>query len=111
VWRRAAEAVTDVRLTIVEVGGALADPSGEWASVRGTGSDGALLVRPDRHVAWRAAATPADPAAELTAVLHRLLHSGPAPSGSGGDLAGITNAGEALRATSTRDPRLFTVVE
>ncbi|MEV4241616.1 FAD-dependent monooxygenase [Nocardia sp. NPDC049737] len=108
VWRRAAETVTDVRLTVVEVGGELADLSGEWASVRGTGSDGALLVRPDRHVAWRAAAALG---AELTEVLRHLLHSGPAPSGAGGDLGGITDAGEALRTTPTRDPQLFTVVE
>ncbi|HJQ48776.1 MAG TPA: FAD-dependent monooxygenase [Amycolatopsis sp.] len=112
-WRRAAAAVSGVRLTVVEVGDTLtlADPSGEWTSLRGTGPDGALLVRPDRHVAWRVAATPADPAAELAAALRSLLHPLPGPSGLRGDLAGITDAGEALRVTSARDPRLFTVVE
>ncbi|HKT03385.1 MAG TPA: FAD-dependent monooxygenase [Rugosimonospora sp.] len=111
VWRRAVEAVTGVRLTVVEVGHALADPSEAWTSVRGTGPDGALLVRPDRHVAWRVATAPADPAAELSAALRRLLHSAPGSSPSRGDLAGITGAGEALRVTSARDPHLFTVVE
>ena len=111
VWRRAAKAVTGVRLTVVEVGDTLVDPSGEWTSVRGTGPDGALLVRPDRHVAWRVATAPADPSAELAAVLRRLLHPVQAPPGFRGDLTGITDAGEALRVTAARDPRLFTVVE
>ena len=110
-WRDAAAVITDVPLTVVEVGGSLADPAGEWASVRGTAPDGAILVRPDRHVAWRAATAPADPAAELAAVLRRLLHPSAPPPTAAGDLSGITDAGETLRATSARGPRLFTVVE
>lgn len=110
-WRRAADTVTGVRLTLVEVGGALADPSGDWTSVCGTARDGALLVRPDRHVAWRVATVPADPAAELAAALRRLIRPVPAPVGVRGDLAGITDAGEALRMGSARDTQLFTVLE
>ncbi|HKP41490.1 FAD-dependent monooxygenase [Mycobacterium sp.] len=110
-WRRAAETITGVRLTVVEVDDTLADPSGEWTSVRGTRADGALLVRPDRHVAWRVANAPADPAAALAAALRRLLHPEPAPPGFRGDLAGITDAGEALRVSPPGDPRLFTVVD
>jgi len=41
------------------------DPSGTFASVSGLGADGALLVRPDQHVAWRARTRPGDPAAAL----------------------------------------------
>ncbi|MGQ4601134.1 FAD-dependent monooxygenase [Nocardia sp. R6R-6] len=111
VWRRAAETVTWVRLTLVEVGGELADPSGEWTSMRGTAPDGALLVRPDRHVAWRAATAPADPTAELAATLQLLLRPAPAPARVRGDLAGITDAGEALRVGPARDARLFSVLE
>jgi 2,4-dichlorophenol 6-monooxygenase len=111
VWRHAAKAVTGAPLTVVEVGGAFADPAGEWASVRGTAPDGAVLVRPDRHVAWRTAAAPADPAAELTAVLRRLLHPSAPPPKAPGDLTGITDAGESLRTTSARAPQLFTVAE
>lgn len=110
-WREAAEAVGGVRLTVVEVGDTLADPSGEWTSVRGTDTGGALLVRPDRHIAWRAATVPSDPAAELSAALRRLLHTAPDSPASRGDLAGIIGAGEALRVSSARDPHLFTVVE
>jgi 2,4-dichlorophenol 6-monooxygenase len=110
-WRRAVEAVTDVPLTVVEIGGVLTDASRQWAAVRGTGPDGALLVRPDRHVAWRAATAPADPAAELAAALGRLLRPAAPAAELPRDLAGITDAGEALRVTSSRPPRLFTVVE
>ncbi len=58
---------------VVEVGtgpgAAVRDESGRWAGLRGVGPDGALLVRPDTIVAWRAAALPADPAAALDAAL------------------------------------------
>jgi hypothetical protein len=37
------------------------------------GAKGALLVRPDGHVAWRMPWTPADPAAELDRVFATLL--------------------------------------
>jgi hypothetical protein len=94
------------------VGGELADPTGEWAAVRGTDPSGAVLVRPDRHVAWRAAHVPADPAVELESVLDRLLRQ---PMESAGDvravLDGIVEAGEALRVTSARAPQLFSVAD
>jgi 2,4-dichlorophenol 6-monooxygenase len=34
-------------------GGDWQDPSGQWAEVSGLSSGGAVLVRPDQHVAWR----------------------------------------------------------
>jgi 2,4-dichlorophenol 6-monooxygenase len=110
-WRDAAAASTFVPVAVVEIGGELTDPAGLWASVSGTGPDGAFLVRPDRHVAWRAATMPAEPCAELTAVLRRLLHPSAPPQTVAGDLAGITEAGESLRTTSSRSPQLFTVAE
>jgi 2,4-dichlorophenol 6-monooxygenase len=110
-WREAAEAATRVPLTIVEVGGALSDPTGEWAKVRGTDARGALLVRPDRHIAWRTATEPTNPAAELSSVLSRLFNPKIPTSESRSGLAGITDAGAALRSKSTRAPHLFTVVE
>lgn len=39
------------------------------------GLRGAVLVRPDGHVAWRMPWTPSDPAAELASVLSRLLQA------------------------------------
>ena len=41
------------------------------------GRQGAVLVRPDGHVAWRALSEPENPAAELRAVFQQLLHQSP----------------------------------
>lgn len=46
-----------------EPGGSTAVDS--WTVLSGTAEDGALLVRPDRHVAWRTPTMPADPADAL----------------------------------------------
>jgi 2,4-dichlorophenol 6-monooxygenase len=45
----------------------------EWTSRREVGDHGAILVRPDRHIAWRCASLPADPVAELSSALRRVL--------------------------------------
>lgn len=37
----------------------------EWCALTRLGPDGALLVRPDQHVAWRSSSLPADPPAAL----------------------------------------------
>jgi len=50
-----------------------ADPEGSWQRASEIGPDGALLVRPDQHVAWRAARAPDDPAADLAAAVRRVL--------------------------------------
>lgn len=42
-----------ITVHVVGRGSGLADPYGEWAAVREVESDGCVLVRPDRHVAWR----------------------------------------------------------
>jgi 2,4-dichlorophenol 6-monooxygenase len=59
-----------------------------WTRLRGHGEQGAILVRPDRFVAWRTPSLSADPASELDAAIalvlglppsiesaNRLLHS------------------------------------
>jgi hypothetical protein len=53
--------------------GALIDRAGEWAALHGVTDDGAVLVRPDGHVAWRASSAGSDPAARLTAALQRIV--------------------------------------
>jgi hypothetical protein len=37
---------------------------------------GAVLVRPDGHVAWRMPYLPGDPASEIVTVMNTLLHPG-----------------------------------
>ncbi|OJY38843.1 FAD-dependent oxidoreductase [Pseudonocardia sp. 73-21] len=66
-------------LAVYRIGDGPTDPSGRWADVHGVGADGAVLVRPDGFVAWRAPGVGADPGAELLGALARVL-SLPAPS-------------------------------
>lgn len=72
-WAEAAARIRDVRVGCLAIGGDWADPQGAWAAVSGLAPDGALLVRPDQHVAWRAPRLPADPHAALLGALRELL--------------------------------------
>jgi 2,4-dichlorophenol 6-monooxygenase len=62
--------------------GDLTDPTGAWPALRGHGEEGAILVRPDGHVVFRAGACDA-PEAELRAALDVALGTAaPAAAGS-----------------------------
>ena len=50
-WVAATAALVGVRTVVA--GRDFTDPGGCWARLAGIGPDGALLVRPDQHVAWR----------------------------------------------------------
>lgn len=59
-WRpvaRSISAETGVEIAVVSIGlrQELDDPMGEWVRIRGVPDHGCVLVRPDRHVAWRSA--------------------------------------------------------
>jgi 2,4-dichlorophenol 6-monooxygenase len=57
----------------------LLDPFGDWASVREVQTSGCVLVRPDRHIAWRSFQIGSGATEELAAALHRAVGSaGPA---------------------------------
>jgi 2-polyprenyl-6-methoxyphenol hydroxylase-like FAD-dependent oxidoreductase len=66
--RATAELGTDLAFVRVGTDAEPAEP-GAFRTAYGAGADGAVLVRPDGYIAWRAATAPADPAAELTAAL------------------------------------------
>lgn len=78
-WRDAAARVADkygVTLSVAGIGAgqAYADDEGRWSRLRETGEAGALLVRPDNHVAWRCQGIPGDGAAPtLDGVFRALL--------------------------------------
>ncbi len=77
-WQTAAWQLTevlDVPIQVIEIGPLclVDDPTGDWTRLRGVEEDGCVLIRPDRFIAWRCAALPADPAAELARVLPKLL--------------------------------------
>lgn len=51
----------------------VADQDGHWIKLLGIDADGAVLVRPDQHVAWRSHRGVADPAGTLARALDRIL--------------------------------------
>jgi 2,4-dichlorophenol 6-monooxygenase len=65
------------------------DPRSAWQRHRQIASDGAILVRPDRFIAWRSPAAGGEPRAALAAALSQILGRGPsARAESAGFLAG-----------------------
>jgi 2,4-dichlorophenol 6-monooxygenase len=77
-WRDVAERVgkgLGVSVKAVSIGddGDYSDIDGQWQAVRGIGDDGAILVRPDNHIGWRAMTSVTDPGVELTTALSRIL--------------------------------------
>ena len=74
-WRSAAAARRGgLPLAVFGVGDGhdLEDPAARFPGAYGLEAGGAVLVRPDGHVAWRAATPVADPAATLAATLDAL---------------------------------------
>jgi hypothetical protein len=57
--------------------GDLVDRDGAWEKVYGVERDGAVLVRPDGHVAWRCPTSKPQPKGELESVLSSILGSAP----------------------------------
>ena len=60
-------------LRIGHVDGDLYDPRSAWARQRGIDADGAVLVRPDRVIAWRSRGAADDPRRTLADALGRVL--------------------------------------
>jgi 2,4-dichlorophenol 6-monooxygenase len=62
-----------VRVHVIGGQDGVTDPYGEWAALREVETTGAVLVRPDRHVAWRSMRHTPDRARQLAAVLEQAL--------------------------------------
>lgn len=60
-------------LRIGQFDGDLYDTRSAWLRHRQIESDGAILVRPDRFIAWRHATSAEDPRAVLADALRRIL--------------------------------------
>ena len=87
-WCRAATTAAGelgVRLDAYRVGagGDVADPTGRFAAAFGTGEEGAVLVRPDGFVAWRARAASDDSGAGLVEALATVLARSPSAARAG----------------------------
>lgn len=72
-WAAAAADVAPIPMRRVRVGVDVCDPGGNWSAQCGIEPGGALLVRPDQHVAWRARVAAADPTASLRRALATIL--------------------------------------
>jgi len=78
VWADAAEEAgalygTEIETHAIGVAGDFTDVNGDWAKQYGIGHDGAALVRPDGHIAWRAAACDAAGLERFTGAVGQLL--------------------------------------
>ncbi len=69
----AAELGVPVEAIVIGPGQDVTDLYFDWSRLREIAEDGAILVRPDKHIAWRAASMPVDPAQELLTVLCAIL--------------------------------------
>lgn len=78
-WAAAAADVagsTGVAIDVVEIGrdgSACLDPDGTWTRLREITDDGAILVRPDNHVAWRSVGRATDARATLDDAVSKIL--------------------------------------
>ncbi|KAK7754313.1 hypothetical protein SLS62_003606 [Diatrype stigma] len=72
IWRKAEGEYVHVEIVGADAGSCL-DVNGTWATVSGVSKQGAVLVRPDRIVAWRTRGAPEDELAGLDKIVQRLL--------------------------------------
>ena len=71
VWRQAAEHAV-VEVEVVGVGSDVGDPQNLFSWLYGV-DDGAVLIRPDGHIAWRSAGATSDAIATLSGVVELVL--------------------------------------
>jgi len=72
-WAAATEGIAATPIIPLVAGRDFTDPAGAWLGACGVGPTGALLVRPDQHVAWRAPTGDPNPGQILATVLGTIL--------------------------------------
>jgi 2,4-dichlorophenol 6-monooxygenase len=77
-WKAAADKVAhdlgiELRTVVIGPGRDVTDLYYDWARLREVEESGALLLRPDKHIGWRAASLPEDPEQQLRAALAAIL--------------------------------------
>ncbi len=69
----AAELGVPLEAVVIGPGREVTDLYYDWAKLREVEESGALLVRPDKHIAWRAMSMPEDPEGALRTAMARIL--------------------------------------
>jgi 2,4-dichlorophenol 6-monooxygenase len=77
-WIAAAQKVGEelgvpLETVVIGPGRQVTDLYYDWARVREVEEDGALLVRPDKHIGWRSVRLPADPERALQDAMAAIL--------------------------------------
>jgi 2,4-dichlorophenol 6-monooxygenase len=77
-WSAAADSVArdlgiPLETVVIGPGREVTDIYYDWARIREVEEDGALLVRPDKHIGWRSMSLPADPEQALRTAMTSLL--------------------------------------
>lgn len=77
-WTQAADAVArelgvPLEAVVIGPGRDVTDLYYDWAKLREVSESGALLVRPDKHIAWRSNQLPDDPTRELSTAMRTVL--------------------------------------
>lgn len=72
-WAEAAARLESPRILSIVIGVDVLDIDAGWLNTYGIDEDGAVLVRPDGHVAWRACSGAADPVPVLSAAVDAIL--------------------------------------
>jgi len=76
-WAAAAAKAAEkfgIEIAVAAIGTDYRDLDGQWAGVREIADTGAILVRPDNHVAWRSMSSAADPTDTLVNAVATVLH-------------------------------------
>ena len=72
-WHEAIEACAPRPIRLIRIGEDVADPQTTWLQTCGVAPEGALLVRPDQHVAWRSRSRPENPTTALQHAVQQIL--------------------------------------
>lgn len=93
----ATELGMELKAVVIGEGEQHQDLYGDWLRQREVGEDGVILVRPDKHIGWRAHHLVADPKQALAAVLTAILSRGQGESLTDEQLAELTNTAALLK--------------
>ena len=72
-WEAAVSEISGIPIRYETIARATLEDADRWIEESGVGSEGALLVRPDQHVAWRASSLPQDATSALREALTRIV--------------------------------------